>query len=142
MAPSQCCSRARRVPLAVVGSLAFLIVSLLVAAAHAQPSVFGQWQTSTVITTSGYSEQHRIVLTLAPNWRFEQVIQSMVFPARVTYTFGRFSSVGPNIYRFVVNPPQQGQMPAWTARMTLLSSSTMLYEDLSLGGKTQFQRIR
>jgi len=144
MDSGRCYSRVRRAPLIMVGTLAFLTMSLVAAAVHAQQSVFGQWWVDHTINTSGYLEPYRFLLTLYPNWDFNYTVQSLRFQRR-TETVGTFSSLpamGQNTYRFTVNRPQPNEMPAWTARMTLRSSSVMLYEDLTSGGKLQFRRVQ
>ncbi len=144
MASRERYSRVRIAPLIAVGTLAFLAMAPVVAAAQAQQSVFGQWWVDHTINTSGYLEPHRFLLTLYTNWSFNYTIHSLRFQRR-TETVGTFSSLsamGQNTYRFTVNRPQRNEMPAWTARMTLLSSSVMRYEDLTSGGKLQFRRVQ
>jgi hypothetical protein len=139
MAPSRRWSRARVVLHG--GFLLVLTLSLAAVTAGAQSGIFGKWLTITEINTGGYVEKYRLILTLHPNWRFEQQVQSLVFQGRYSYKAGAFSSMGQNTYRFVLDHPQQGEMPAWSARITVLSSTIMQYEDLTLGGKAQFQRV-
>lgn len=138
MAPSQSCLRARVV---LHGGLMVFFLFLVVAAAQAQSGIVGRWLTTTEINTGWYVEKYRLTLTLHSNGRFEQQMQSLVFQGRYAYKAGTFSSIGQNTYRFVLDRPQQGEMPAWTARITLLSPTIMLYEDLTLGGKAHFQKV-
>ena len=107
-----------------------------------QDAVFGQWRAETTIATGQYQEPYAILLTLAPNGRFEQLIRSLRFPDRYTVKFGQFAPIGPDVYRFALYGAQPGEMPEWTARIRLVSPAEMLWQDLSVGGLLRFRRVR